>query len=479
MRGQRLTSATKLFDMALMIVSFGVATLPHLAAGGPVSFAKFLELRIKLQNFIIFAGLLWTWQFIFGLLGLYGSKRLTSRVAEAIDVIKATSLVALVLLSSSLLLRFRMVTPEFVAIFWTFNTVVAVLSRVAIRTFLRRLRLRGRDSRNMVIIGSNQRAIEFAKTLESKPELGYRIIGFADEEWAGTGELRKNGWALVCNLEDLRTFLRRSVVDEVVLAVPMRSFHDLASDVAVMCEEQGIILRVLSDLFNLKSKRPLAEDFEGSALITHSMNVEDGWPMAVKRGLDCTLSLLALVALAPVLLLTAILIKLTSPGPVFFVQRRVGLSKRTFAIYKFRTMVVDAEDKLREIEHLNEISGPVFKIKNDPRLTPIGKVLRKTSIDELPQLFNVLSGDMSLVGPRPLQLRDYELFTEAGEDWQRCRFSVRPGITCLWQVNGRSSLPFHKWMELDLQYVRNWSLWLDLQILARTIPAVLRGSGAA
>ena len=142
-------------------------------------------------------------------------------------------------------------------------------------------------------------------------------------------------------------------------------------------------------------------------------------------------------------------------------------------------MVADAERKLQEIEHLNEVSGPVFKIKNDPRVTPVGKFLRKTSIDELPQLFNVLSGDMSLVGPRPLQLRDYELFTEAGEDWQRCRFSVRPGITCLWQVNGRSSLPFHQWMELDLQYVRNWSLWLDMQILAKTIPAVLRGSGAA
>jgi lipopolysaccharide/colanic/teichoic acid biosynthesis glycosyltransferase len=189
--------------------------------------------------------------------------------------------------------------------------------------------------------------------------------------------------------------------------------------------------------------------------------------------------MLLLIAVSPALLLTAILVKLTSPGPVFFVQKRIGLNKRIFNIYKFRTMVVDAEQKLQEIEHLNEVSGPVFKIKNDPRMTSIGRFLRKTSFDELPQLFNVLAGDMSLVGPRPLQLRDYELLTETGEDWQRCRFSVRPGITCLWQVNGRSSLPFHRWMELDLQYVRTWSLWLDLQILARTVPAVLRGSGAA
>jgi exopolysaccharide biosynthesis polyprenyl glycosylphosphotransferase len=223
----------------------------------------------------------------------------------------------------------------------------------------------------------------------------------------------------------------------------------------------------------------MAEEFEGATFVTHSAGMVEGWPTMIKRALDLTLSMLLLIAVSPALLLTAILVKLTSPGPVFFVQKRIGLNKRIFNIYKFRTMVADAEQKLQEIEHLNEVSGPVFKIKNDPRMTPIGRFLRKTSFDELPQLFNVLAGDMSLVGPRPLQLRDYELLTETGEDWQRCRFSVRPGITCLWQVNGRSSLPFHRWMELDLQYVRNWSLWLDLQILARTVPAVLRGSGAA
>lgn len=478
MKRQMWTTATKLFDVAVLIASFASATLPYLATAGPVSFAQFLEIKIKLQNFVIFFFLLWIWHCIFTMLGLYGSKRLTTRRSEAFDVIKATSLCALTLMLGSLV-RFRMVTPYFVAIFWAMSTFLAVSGRIAVRTWLRRLRKHGQDSRNMLIVGSNRRAIEFAKMIRSHLELGYRIIGFVDEEWAGTEELRNNGWSLVCNLENLPTFLRRSVVDEVVLAVPMRSFHNYASDIAATCEQQGIFLRVLSDLFNLKTSRPLAEDFEHAAVITHYGGIEDGWPMTIKRSLDFSLSLVLLIAIAPILLLTAILIKLTSPGPVLFVQRRIGLSKRPFNIYKFRTMVINAEDKLGEIEHLNEATGPVFKIKNDPRLTPIGSFLRKTSIDELPQLFNVLSGDMSLVGPRPLQLRDYELFTEAGEDWQRCRFSVRPGITCLWQVNGRSSLPFHRWMELDLQYVRNWSLWLDIQILAKTIPAVLRGSGAA
>ena len=331
----------------------------------------------------------------------------------------------------------------------------------------------------MLIVGSNPRAIAFAKTVQSKPELGYRILGFADVEWSGIGELQNHGWQVVCDFDNLNSFVRRSVVDEIVLTVPMRSFHDLASDVVAMCEQQGIVVRVLSDLFNLKHKSAKTEEFEGSPVITHYSGIVEGWPTTIKRSIDFVLSLVLLVLVAPVLLLTAILIKLTSSGPVFFVQKRIGLNKRVFHIYKFRTMVADAEKKLRDVEHLNEVSGPVFKIKNDPRITPVGKFLRKTSIDELPQLFNILNGDMSLVGPRPLQLRDYELLTEAGEDWQRCRFSVRPGITCLWQVSGRSSLPFHKWMELDLQYVRNWSLWLDVQILARTIPAVFRGIGAA
>jgi lipopolysaccharide/colanic/teichoic acid biosynthesis glycosyltransferase len=168
-------------------------------------------------------------------------------------------------------------------------------------------------------------------------------------------------------------------------------------------------------------------------------------------------------------------IKLTSRGPVFFAQERIGLNKRRFLTYKFRTMIPNAEKMMSEIEHLNEVSGPVFKIKNDPRLTPVGKFLRRASIDELPQLLNVLKGDMSLVGPRPMAIRDYEGFNE---DWQRRRFSVRPGITCLWQVNGRSEVPFHRWMELDMQYIEKWSFWLDLKILLQTIPAVVRGTGS-
>jgi exopolysaccharide biosynthesis polyprenyl glycosylphosphotransferase len=478
MRNGTVTRSTGVFDLLLLTGAFALTTLVHIDATGAVSFAQFLGLRVRLSDVLIFLTLLGFWNFNFAVLGLYRSKRMATITGEAFDCVKATTLCALVLAAASFLLHFQWVTPSFILVFWGISTGLVVLSRLVVRTVLRRLRVHGRDSRNMLIIGSNPRAMEFATQVQSKPELGYRIIGFADQEWSGSGEMERQGWSRVCTFDELRTFIRRSVVDEVVLTVPLRSFHDLASSVVATCELQGIAVRMLPDLFELKHRNRAAEEVLAAPVIAHSA-VSEGWATRVKRVLDFTLSLLLIIFCSPVLVMAAILIKLTSPGPILFVQKRVGLNKRVFNIYKFRTMVVNAEQKLQEIEHLNEVSGPVFKIKNDPRITPVGKFLRSSSIDELPQLFNVLKGDMSLVGPRPLQLRDYELFTENCEDWQRCRFSVRPGITCLWQVKGRSALPFQEWMELDLLYVRTWSLWLDLQILAKTVPAVLRGSGAA
>ena len=191
--------------------------------------------------------------------------------------------------------------------------------------------------------------------------------------------------------------------------------------------------------------------------------------------LDAAISLAVLILLCPLMALVALLIKLTSPGPVLFVQNRVGMNQRQFKLYKFRSMVADAEDRKFALEHLNERDGPAFKIENDPRITRIGRFLRKTSIDELPQLFNVLSGEMSLVGPRPPlpdEVRKYEwLF--------RKRLSVKPGITCIWQISGRNSVSFDRWMQMDHEYIENWSLWLDLKILFKTIPAVLTSRGAS
>jgi len=476
-RRQILLNALKLFDVAMMMAAFAAAAVAVSESSGVFTLQEFFSMRVKIGNFVIFSALTVVWHIIFSVFGIYDSHRLSGRSEQLLDILKATTTGTLAILAGATLFHIRMITVLFVAIFWFVSTAVTMSSRMTLRTALKQIRLHGRNLRYMLIVGTNQRALEFARKIEQTQEFGYRVIGFVDEEWQGMEQFRASGYRLACSYADLPRFLRENVVDEVALAVPVRSLHSHASEIAAICEEQGIMLRLVSNIFDLKMARSRAEEFEGSSHIAHyTGGMTDSWALIAKRMIDFTVSLFLIVLLAPVFLLAALAIKLTSPGPVLFMQNRMGLNKRRFKICKFRTMVIDAEKRMKEIEHLNEVSGPVFKIKNDPRITPLGRFLRKSSIDELPQLFNVLKGDMSLVGPRPLPVRDYEGFNE---DWQRRRFSVRPGITCLWQVGGRSSVTFEKWMELDLQYIDRWSLWLDFQILLRTIPAVLGGSGAA
>ena len=474
-RRQLLLNAYMLFDVGLMLLAFGAGALTISQHNRSVDFASFFEMRVKIQNFAVFFLLVIAWHILFRVSGLYASRRLADRRGESLDVLKATSLGMLMILGGASVFHITMVTPLFLIVFWGVSTSTAVFSRLALRATLTLLRKRGRNLRDIVIVGTNDRALEFARRLVSRQELGYRIIGFVDQDWQAGERLSGTGHTLVCNLESFPRFLRTNVVDEVVVALPFRTMHDEASRIAALCEEQGVTVHVLSNVFNSQRARSAEDEFEGSPLITHATSGVQESQALLKFIFDFTISFLVILFLSPLMLAIIILIKLTSPGPVFFSQRRVGRNKRVFNVYKFRTMVVDAEKRMGEIEHLNEVSGPVFKIKNDPRITPIGRVLRKTSMDELPQLFNVLAGQMSLVGPRPLPMRDYEGFNE---DWQRRRFSVKPGITCLWQIQGRSSISFEKWMELDLQYIDKWSLWLDFQILLQTIPAVLRGSGA-
>jgi exopolysaccharide biosynthesis polyprenyl glycosylphosphotransferase len=471
-----LVNAFKLFDLSLAVVSFGLATVIVPPNAGGVPLIEFLSMKVKLWNFLIFALMLLVWHFIFSLFGLYESKRLATRRSEAIDAVKAITLVTVCLMLCATVFTIRMATPRFLLFFWVFSSTLLVSGRLLVRNLLGALRRQGRNLHHVLILGTNSRAIAFASRIEAKPELGYRILGFVDDDWDGTPGFFASGYTLCCTFEGLSDFLRRNVVDEVAIYLPLRSFYEHALHVAAVCEQQGIVLRFDSDIFDLKTARYRSEDLDGDPQITVYTGMLEGWPLLIKRIIDIAVSFLLLVALIPLFLVVAVLIKFASHGPIFFQQERVGRNKRRFRIHKFRTMVPNAEQMMAQLEAINEVSGPVFKIKNDPRLTPIGKYLRRTSIDELPQLLNVLMGEMSLVGPRPMAVRDFEGFSE---DWQRRRFSIRPGITCLWQVNGRNSIPFHKWMELDMQYIQQWSLWLDLKILARTIPAVLRGTGAA
>ncbi|HTX16008.1 MAG TPA: sugar transferase [Candidatus Baltobacteraceae bacterium] len=475
-RRRFLLRALKIFDLVLLVVCFASATILVAYANQRVSPAEFLSIRVKLSNCFIFAAFLAVWYGCFYWCGLYRSRRLSTQKADILDAAKAVALSTACLAFGATLFHFVMVTPRFLVFFWALGTVLVAGSRILLRESLYRARRHGRNLRYLLIIGTNPRAIRFARRIVSAPERGYRLLGFVDDDWRGTEHFRKSGFSVVCGRAGLPEFLRRNVVDEVALYWPLRSFYERASQVAALCEQHGIVIRFDGDVFSLKTAHSRAEEDDGGSYVAAYTGVQEWRPLAIKRVLDVVISALALAALAPLFGVVALLIHFTSEGRIFYFQERVGLNKRRFLICKFRTMIPHADKMLSQLETLNEASGPVFKIKDDPRITPVGKFLRRTSIDELPQLWNVLKGDMSLVGPRPLPVRDYEGFDK---DWQRRRFSVRPGITCLWQINGRSTIPFEQWMELDLQYMDEWSLWLDLKILVRTIPAVLRGSGAA
>ena len=468
--------ALMLVDIALLMVSFGLAALLSARSCNWATIVQFFTGKISLSSFAFFAIAILVCRASFSLFNLYESKRLSTRSAEAADVLRAVTVSTLFLWCGARLFSILHSRSYFLVAFWAIASSLIIATRTLVRYLLAGIRTRGRNVHHILVLGSNVRAIEFGRRIEAMPERGYRLLGFVDDEWPGLAEFREAGFRLACTNAEIAEFLRKNVVDEIAIFLPLRSFYERAADVAKLAKQYGILVRLDTDVFNLKFAHARADATGGASQIVASGSGFDGWQLLLKRGIDVVGSLALLVILSPVFLIVAALIKLTSPGgPVFFAQKRVGINKRQFTMFKFRTMVPAAESIQEKLAHLNEMTGPAFKIRNDPRITPLGHILRKTSIDELPQLFNVLAGDMSLVGPRAMSLRDYQLFSE---DWQRRRFSVPPGITCLWQVHGRNTIPFEQWMILDMQYIDGWSLWLDIKILALTIPAVFRGLGA-
>ena len=332
---------------------------------------------------------------------------------------------------------------------------------------------RQRQQQQVVIVGSGPRAMRVLRSLRAQNGSAPHVLGFVDSH---NGNAQPEAAAaMLGSLDQLEQILMRQVVDEVIIALPIRSCYQQVQDALIVCERVGVEARYLADVFEAKLARPLYQP--SSSMPAFALKVvAGGYRLIVKRIVDVLGSAAALVALAPLFIVLAIAIRVNSRGPVFFAQERFGLNKRRFRLYKFRTMVADAEALQARLEEQNEAKGPVFKIRHDPRVTTLGRWLRRTSLDELPQLWNVLIGDMSLVGPRPLPDRDVMRFSEA---WLMRRFSVLPGLTGLWQISGRSDLPFAEWMRLDLEYIDKWSLRLDAGILLRTLPAVISGRGAS
>ncbi len=325
----------------------------------------------------------------------------------------------------------------------------------------------------VLVVGTGSRAKRLRDLIEQNTEWGISVVGHLDMDQNLVGDTI-DGAKVLGTIEDVHQVLRENVVDEVMVAVP-RNMLSSISKIAAACDEEGVELRVMADLFDMGSSRIKMDLFGGVPLVSFAPVSFDDSSLLAKRLFDIVSVLLALPILLPIFAIVAVAIKLDDGGPVFFVQERVGLRKRRFNMYKFRSMIINAEEKIKELEKHNEAEGPNFKMTNDPRVTRVGRFIRKTSIDELPQLINVLAGTMSLVGPRPMSVRDVDLFDKAA---QRKRFSVMPGLTCIWQISGRSNLSFDKWLELDLAYIDNWSMELDLRILLKTIPAVLLQKGA-
>lgn len=405
---------------------------------------------------------------------LYSSKRMISFYQEALDVCKTTIICLAIATIPPFFIRENPLSRLFLLYLWVLQTGSLILIRFSKRGFLKYIRSRGYNYREILIVGRNDRAAQLVKKIEESPELGLRILGFLD---APNG--KDNGfflnYKLIGGLNDMEEILRNQVVDEVFVFLPIKSFYSEIDKILHICENIGVEVKIPTDLFNLKLAKSTVSRYGAVSVIDLYTSPKITWQLLIKRLIDITASAVFLILLSPLFAVVSILIKGTSRGPVFFKQKRVGYNSRLFTCLKFRTMLKNAEDLKKDLLKMNEIEGPVFKIKNDPRVTKVGRVLRKTSIDELPQLINVFKGDMSLVGPRPpipSEVIQYDFK-------DRRRLSMRPGITCLWQVKGRNAIPFEKWMELDREYIDNWSLMLDLKILLKTFPVVLKGSGAA
>jgi exopolysaccharide biosynthesis polyprenyl glycosylphosphotransferase len=361
----------------------------------------------------------------------------------------------------------------FLGLFSAYAWVLLLLFRLTAGRVVGVIRREFAAPHYVMVVGTGERAIRMAEALELSAEYGVRLRGFLSEQLENApSEIALGSLYKVQPIGELPSILRQHVVDEIIFAVGSESLANL-EEVFLLCDEEGVRTRVAVDFFPHVNSTVSLDRFGSTPLLTFTAAPYDEIRLLVKRAIDIAIAAAGLVVLAPFMAAISILIRLTSPGPVIFRQVRCGLNGRRFLFYKFRSMCRNAEELRPALEHLNT-RETVFKIPHDPRLTSIGRYLRKFSIDEWPQLWNVLRGDMSLVGPRPAVPGEVDRY----QRWQRRRLRMRPGLTCLWAISGRDNVDFETWMKLDMQYIDNWSLALDWKILLRTIPRVLIGHGA-
>jgi exopolysaccharide biosynthesis polyprenyl glycosylphosphotransferase len=457
-------------ELILLVVSFELAYVVRSLAPG---LTEFYLLSGVSAGLLLAAAAIWTGAGIAS--GAY-------RAPDGFDLrkllrgtVSQSFWLALLLTATIYLLKLGEVSRSFLALFVLLNFLLQGAYRLVARRMRAFLQRGLTGHRYYLIVGTGSAAASVAHLIEKHRDHGDRVVGFLRETEGR--QLEEEGLRLrypCWELSELPRMLEEHIVDEVLLAVSKPELEKM-EDLFLACEEQGVKTRVLVDFFpHLRSEITL-DRLEHLPLLTFSRAPENEYLLFFKRAFDLGLAVLLLLVTAPLMALIALLVRLTSPGPVIYRQWRCGLNGRTFQLYKFRSMYHDAERDQGLLSHLNEADGPVFKIARDPRVTPLGRFLRKTSLDELPQLLNILKGDMSFVGPRPPLPEEVARY----ERWQRRRLRMKPGLTCLWALEGRSELSFARWMKLDMDYIDHWSLGLDFKILLRTIPRVLTGRGAS
>jgi exopolysaccharide biosynthesis polyprenyl glycosylphosphotransferase len=483
-RARLVAASVFTLDLALVTLAFLAAywvrnTLLPAALPG-----QFPQPLYPLEEYLPFLPLaLLIWGVLLLRTGRYRSHRTVLILEEAWAIIRvcATGIVAFALLLYALRIDEAVLDDDRISRLWILLfAVLACLflltEKLALRITSRYVRARGYNYRTVLIVGTGAHAREMARSLEEHTFWGYRVLGFVVNGGSeATPDPAALEYPVVGGVDDIGRIVSEEVVDEVIFFVGRRDL-DRLEDLFLALSEQGIRTRFALNFFpHAKAKAELGEMGEFPVL-SFSTAPTSFIQLTVKRALDVAISTLLLLLGLPVVALTALAIKASSRGgTVLFRQTRCGLNGRSFTLYKFRTMVEDAEERRRELLHLNEMKGPVFKLRSDPRVTWIGRFLRKFSLDELPQLWNVLRGDMSLVGPRPPIPEEVAKY----QRWQRRRLAMKPGLTCLWQISGRNEVDFDRWMELDLEYIDSWTPSLDLKILWKTIPVVLSGRGAS
>ncbi len=409
---------------------------------------------------------------VFYLQGAYTMPRGASFFVEFSRLVASSAIVTIVLMVGNYMFQPLYHSRLVYGMAGGFILLLTTLAHLGNRYLTAHLRRNGYGIRRILLVGAGEISRTIMRTLLAEPSLGYEVLGFLDDN-PQKGQRNLGPFPGLGPIDNLSQVLVENQVDEVIITLPWQ-YHRRIMSILTQCNRLRVKARVVPDVLQLSLDKVDIEMLNGIPLISVKPVGITGAQYAMKRGMDLVLGAIVLLLALPIMGILALAIKFDSPGPVFFIQTRVGRNGQLFKAYKFRSMIPEADQLKPQLKALNEADGPIFKIKNDPRLTRVGRFLRRTSLDELPQIFNVLKGEMSLVGPRPALPEEVERY----EPWHRKRLEALPGMTGLWQVSGRSNLSFDEMVMLDIYYVENWSPWLDISILLRTIPKVIIGEGA-